>query len=85
KPLRRECRSVSAEPVCSCALLLLFLLHARPRVQRAPGIPCALDLEAQDYWQSSGDQRRETVKAYLMFEIRINERASTEVRGSRPI
>jgi hypothetical protein len=43
KPLRREGRSVSAEPVCSCAFLLPDL-HARPRVQRAPGLPCALCL-----------------------------------------
>jgi hypothetical protein len=30
KPLRGECRSVSAEPVCSCAFLYA-LLHTRPR------------------------------------------------------
>jgi hypothetical protein len=42
KPLRREGRSVSAEPVCSCALSFYVDLHARPRVQRAPGLPCAL-------------------------------------------
>jgi hypothetical protein len=41
KPLRREGRSVSAEPVCSCAFSL-SALHMRPRVQRAPGLPCAL-------------------------------------------
>ena len=41
KPLRREGRTASAEPVCSCAFLYLTL-HARPRVQRAPGLPCAL-------------------------------------------
>ena len=41
KPLRREGRSVSAEPVCSCAFPLCKL-HTRPRVQRAPGLPCAL-------------------------------------------
>ena len=28
-------------PVCSCAHFLLQM-HTRPRVQRAPGIPCAL-------------------------------------------
>ena len=44
KPLRREGRTASAEPVCSCALSLPFL-HARPRVQRAPGFPCALVCE----------------------------------------
>src|SRR6202521_305157 len=41
KPLRREGRIASAEPVCSCAFFCA-LLHARPRVQRAPGFPCAL-------------------------------------------
>src|SRR5439155_21363135 len=41
KPLRRECRIASAEPVCSCALLCA-ILHTRSRVQRAPGIPCTL-------------------------------------------
>src|ERR1700681_4206920 len=46
KPLRRECRSASAEPVCSCALSLP-VLHARPRVQRASGIPCSLVFEGQ--------------------------------------
>src|ERR1700721_3882004 len=39
KPSRREGRSVSAEPVCSCAFFYLPL-HMRPRVQRAPGLPC---------------------------------------------
>ena len=41
KPLRRESRDASAEPVCSCAFSLCTL-HTRPRVQRAPGFPCAL-------------------------------------------
>src|SRR5437868_15529153 len=41
KPLRREGRSVSANlwRLRSCA----FFLHARLRVQRAPGFPCALN------------------------------------------
>src|SRR5260370_19197304 len=41
KPLRREGRDASAEPVCSCAFFCACL-HTRPRVQRAPGLPCAL-------------------------------------------
>jgi hypothetical protein len=41
KPLRRESRIASAEPVCSCAFFCACL-HTRPRVQRAPGFPCAL-------------------------------------------
>src|ERR1700716_490975 len=39
--LRREGRIASAEPVCSCAFFCACL-HTRPRVQRAPGFPCAL-------------------------------------------
>ena len=31
----------SMVPVCSCAFLRT-ILHTRPRVQQAPGIPCAL-------------------------------------------
>ena len=43
KPLRREGRIASAEPVCSCAFSCCHL-RTRPRVQRAPGLPCALFL-----------------------------------------
>jgi hypothetical protein len=32
---------LSAGPVCSCAHFLVPL-HTGPRVQRAPGLPCAL-------------------------------------------
>jgi hypothetical protein len=41
KPLRRECRVISAEPVVS-TLVCFLPLHTRPRVRPAPGIPCAL-------------------------------------------
>jgi hypothetical protein len=41
KPLRREGRMLSAGPVCSCAHFSVPL-HTGPRVQRAPGLPCAL-------------------------------------------
>ena len=36
---RPEC---SRCPVCSCALFVCAKSHARPRVQQAPGLPCAL-------------------------------------------
>ena len=53
KPLRRGCPGASAEPVCSCAPLLP--LRMRPRVQRAPGIPCALwFIEGHAYGKNSG-------------------------------
>ena len=57
KPLCRGCPGASAEPVCSCAPLLP--LRMRPRVQRAPGIPCALWLmEGQVFEQNSGATSR---------------------------
>src|SRR3981081_4851242 len=37
---------------CTCMLVCVFLctlLHTRPRVQQAPGIPCALLLWANDF------------------------------------
>jgi hypothetical protein len=40
KPLRRECRVISAY-LC-WPRVRLFCLHARQWVRRAPGIPCAL-------------------------------------------
>ena len=41
-------------------------MHARPRVQRAPGIPCALCLEGKENErQTSGNSRREIAKPCL--------------------
>jgi hypothetical protein len=40
--------------------------HARPRVQQAPGLPCALNFRGgQKKMQSSGETRREIADAYL--------------------
>src|ERR1700723_1590915 len=39
-PLRRECRMMRR--TCGDYACVLFYLHTRLRVQRAPGIPCAL-------------------------------------------
>jgi len=62
KPLRREGRTASAEPVCSCALFCT-ILHARPRVQRAPGFPCALcSKRAKGKTQTPGETRRGIAK-----------------------
>jgi hypothetical protein len=57
----------------TCMLVCVFfvhLLHTRPRVQRAPGVPCALCLEGKEnFWQSSGVSSREIVKLCLsLFE-----------------
>jgi hypothetical protein len=58
KPSRREGRADPGEPVVthSCAF---YTLHARLRVQRAPGFPCALCLfEGQKILHSSGTSCR---------------------------
>ena len=45
--------------------VLCAQLHARPRVQRAPGLPCALCFrEGQRSTQTSGATRREIAKLY---------------------
>src|ERR1700730_5702053 len=66
KPLRREGRNASAEPVCSCAFSSVHL-HARPRVQRASGFPCALVLlwNRANVTQSSGVTSRENEDSHL--------------------
>ena len=56
-------------PVCSCAHLFVHM-HARPRVQRASGIPCALCiLGGESYLQTSGASRRENAEPYLSAVI----------------
>src|SRR5262245_26764816 len=47
-------------------------MHTRPRVQRAPGIPCALSSErGTTRLQDSGETRREIANSYPLFENRI--------------
>ena len=77
--LRREGRMLSAEPVCSCALLCAQL-HARPRVQHAPGLPCALCSLREKLMQTSGAMRRENAKSYSVVIAR--DRATQYSRGS---
>jgi hypothetical protein len=78
KPLRREGRIASAEPVCSCAHLLC-ILHTRPRVQRAPGFPCALCFRGGQRRRKTSDiSCRENDHAYLTAVIaRESGRSST--------
>jgi hypothetical protein len=53
-------------PVCSCAHSSVHM-HARPRVQRASGIPCALYFrEGERYSQTSGGTCRENEEPYLL-------------------
>ena len=51
-----------------CMLVCPFVLrksHARPRVQQAPGLPCALYFEeGRTKMQTSGAMRREKAKLY---------------------
>jgi hypothetical protein len=51
-PLRRECRMLSA--ALYARVRLHTLLHTRPRVQRAPGIPCALFIPARLIFEHLG-------------------------------
>ena len=61
KPLRRECRVISAYlcwPAC-----VFFVLHARQWVRRAPGIPCALYFLEGDVSQNPGRSCRGNAKS----------------------
>ena len=59
KPLRRGCRVIPAVTVVTTLVWFLFLPHARLRVRRAPGIPCALVFEAKDSCTTRTQSRRE--------------------------
>ena len=41
---------------CTCMLVCAsnYILHTRPRVQQAPGIPCSLCFEGKEFQQTSG-------------------------------
>jgi hypothetical protein len=54
--------------------LLMCVLHTRPRVQRAPGLPCALFfLEGQRSYKTPGVSRRGVAKLYLdLTSLRAN-------------
>ena len=87
-PLRRECRMLSA--ALYARVRLHTPLHTRPRVQRAPGIPCALFFErCGNYQQNSGASRREiaelySVQATSLRAQRLVRRSSTSEGGSNP-
>src|SRR6266478_700656 len=75
---------------CTCgdyARVLCFISHARLRVQRAPGIPCALCLSRRErFLQNSGESRRGIAESYLNnlrhCEERLVRRSSTSEGGS---
>ena len=50
----------------------MHTLHTRPRVQRAPGIPCTLRFRGGDkFMQTSGAMRCENAKRYLVVIVRL--------------
>src|SRR6202166_4380087 len=53
KTIAQGMPDASAEPVCSCAFFCACL-HTRPRVQRAPGIPCALFFWGESFLSRPG-------------------------------
>ena len=64
KPSRRESRNASA--ALYARVRNLYSLRTRPRVQRAPGFPCALFQErGRNEMQSSGGLCRENAKLHL--------------------
>ncbi len=68
KPLRGECRLNPSGPVVT-TLVCFLNSHARLRVQRAPGIPCALCYRGTRFVDSSGASRRENADSYpRLFE-----------------
>jgi hypothetical protein len=56
-----------------CAKCAVFW-HTRPRVQRAPGIPCALYFEeGKRIYKTSGEMRREIANLYSVVITREGE------------
>src|SRR2546423_11986458 len=65
------------------ARVLCFISHARLRVHRAPGIPCALCfLWAEGFTHSSGTSRRGNAESRRHCEERLVRRSSTSEGGS---
>src|SRR5258706_12176640 len=66
-------------------LVCFFISHARLRVHRAPGIPCALYFRrGETVLQNSGASRREIAESYLLwlFENRIGKRRAIILSAS---
>ena len=81
--MRRDCRGDSGEPgKCAC---VFSLLHARLRVHRAPGIPCALFIEGvkelKEFLQTSGAWRRENVDSCPVIASEAKQSSSHRVEG----
>src|SRR5213082_1825336 len=71
KPLRREGRNAPAA-LYARVQFCLRKSHARPRVQQAPGLPCALQFRGgQTTMQTSGAMRRENAASYSVVVTRL--------------
>jgi hypothetical protein len=72
--------------VCTCMLVCAFLctaLHTRPRVQQAPGIPCALFFYGRNDLQTPGENApRECGDVSATAVIARLDRATQYSRGS---
>src|SRR5947208_17020961 len=76
KPLRREGRNAPAA-LYARVQFCLRKSHARPRVQQAPGLPCALSSRGgQTKMQTSGAMRREIVVSRSTVIAREGGRSS---------
>src|ERR1700759_2877693 len=73
KPLRREGRTASAEPVCSCAFSYVQLAHetagaacTRSSLRPLLRVACALFFLGEGYLQNSGSVCRENDNPHLV-------------------
>jgi len=74
KPLRREGRVFPAVSVVTM-LVWFFHFHARLRVHRAPGFPCALCFRGRKFLHNPGASRRGKAAVCLQSEHRHCERS----------
>ena len=70
KPLRREGRIASAEPVCSCALSFVHFAHETAGAARTRSSLRPLFSEEQDSSNYPGDPRRGNAELYPLFDDR---------------
>jgi hypothetical protein len=90
KPDRRGEREISRKTIARgmpgetgvtvvTMLVCFFILHARLRAHRAPGIPCALcSQEGQSFAKTSGASRRENADAYPLGSLKIESKTASE-------
>src|SRR5438093_4009360 len=76
KPLRREGRSVPAA-LYARVQFCLRKSHARPRVQQAPGLPCALNFE--------GGKRNCKPRAISVARMRTHTQLSSPAKAGDPV